>query len=180
MSKKIQKTKWFWPWQDQEEEKWLETQSQKGLHLVKPSLFGRYTFEQGEHIHYIYRLDFHSDVQKDRDAYIQIFEDTGWEYLGEKSWQYFRKAFHEGEPTEIFTDTQSKIKKYERLLGYYAGFWFILLISTTVSPIRFIDDLVPWLRLVLLYMNYTIFFISFFVMLKLYNRIKALKKNIKE
>jgi len=178
MNQKVKKTKWFWPWQDQEEEKWLESQSQKGLHLENPSYFGIYTFIEGDPTYYQYRLDYYSDKQKDKDAYIQIFEDAGWEYLGSTSWQYFRKIFRKDESTDIFTDTQSKVKKYERLLNQYAGFWLIIFV--TIFPIRNLDDYVPWLQLVLFLLNFAILFINIFIMMKIYNRIKTLKQSIKE
>ncbi len=115
----IKQFKFFWPWQDQEQEKWLEEQSQSGLHLKKPNnLIGIYTFETGAPKSFTYRLDFQADLKDNNDSYIQLFEDAGWEYLGESSWQYFRKPNRAGDSNEIFTDNQSKIKKYERLVWY--------------------------------------------------------------
>jgi hypothetical protein len=123
MSEIIKLFKFFWPWQDQEQEKWLKEKSQTGLHLKKPNnLMGIYTFEKGEPQVFTYRLDFQSDLKNNKETYIQIFEDAGWEYLGESSWQYFRKPDQKETSNEIFTDNQSKIKKYERLVLYQSIF----------------------------------------------------------
>jgi hypothetical protein len=70
-----------------------------------------YTFEKGEPRNNFYRLDFLSNY-KDKENYLQLFEDAGWSHVGEYgSWQYFRKTALEGETPEIFTDNESKIKK---------------------------------------------------------------------
>lgn len=177
MEEIIQKFKWFFPWQDQEEERWLEGQSKAGLHLVKPGLFGRYTFIVGQPKDYIYRLDFHADI-KDKETYIQIFEDAGWEHLDGSSWQYFRKAADEDGMTEIFTDNQSKIKKYERILAYYGAF---LLIYFSVFIVIFDpgDDM-PWLSLVLVLSYVPLLAIFGISVLKISKRIKALKETFKD
>jgi len=57
----IVKRKWFWAWQDEKEEQWLNAMSKQGYHLISPGSFGRYEFEQGEPKNYVYRLDFMSD-----------------------------------------------------------------------------------------------------------------------
>ncbi|HCU56765.1 MAG TPA: hypothetical protein DF984_00800 [Anaerolineaceae bacterium] len=61
MKNLIVKRKWFWAWQDEKEEQWLNAMSKQGYHLISPGSFGRYEFEQGEPKNYVYRLDFMSD-----------------------------------------------------------------------------------------------------------------------
>ena len=108
--------RWFWAWEDEKEEIWLRELSQKGWHFQTVSFPGTYILEQGEPIDYVYRLDYFSD-RKDKDGYLQIFKDAGWDYMGEmNSWQYFRQESLEGEALEIFTDNESKAKKYQRLM----------------------------------------------------------------
>jgi len=34
------------------------------------------------------------------------------------NWQYFRKQVQEGEAPEIFTDVETKVEKYRRLLAF--------------------------------------------------------------
>ena len=112
----IRKFKWFWAWQDQQEEAWLEEMSRQGLHLKSVGIPALYYFEQGLPQDYVYRLDFSSGY-KDRANYIQLFEDAGWEHIGYIGfWEYFRKARKPGELVEIYTDKESSMKKYVRVM----------------------------------------------------------------
>ena len=112
------KSKWFWHWEDDKEEAWLGQMAKQGLHLVHPGYFGRYTFSSGEPRNMVYRLDFVQSNKKD-EFYFQLFRDAGWEHVGElMGWQYWRKEVKPGETPEIFTDVESKVRKYQRLLGF--------------------------------------------------------------
>jgi hypothetical protein len=123
----LKKNRWFWPWQDIKEEAWLEEMSTNGWHLRSVALLCSYTFEKGEAHKYAYRLDYMSMNKAKLEEYLQIFRDAGWEYIGELSnWRYWRKLTAEGETAEIFTDDESKIKKYQRVL-FYLGFMLVLL-----------------------------------------------------
>lgn len=111
----IRKTKFFWPWQDREEEAWLEEMSRQGLHLRQARTLGRYVFEKGAPKAYAYRLDY-QDSLKDEQHYLKLFEDAGWQRVAAQGgWHYFRQEIQEGQVPEIFSDTDSKIKKYERV-----------------------------------------------------------------
>jgi hypothetical protein len=116
----VRKSKWFWHWEDDKEEAWLGQMSKQGLHLVHPSAFGQYIFTRGESRDLVYRLDFVQSNKKD-ESYFQLFRDAGWEHVGELlGWQYWRKEVKPGESPEIFTDVESKVRKYQRLLGFLA------------------------------------------------------------
>ncbi len=117
----IRKTKWFWPWQDAQEEAWLEEMSHQGLHLKKAHLFAQYDFAQGAPQNYLYRLDFQDSLKpKNKDEYLRLFTDDGWEHLGQLGgWQYFRKPVSAGGEREIFTDNESKIQKYNRFISWF-------------------------------------------------------------
>ena len=124
----IKRRRWFWPWQDAKEEAWLESMAQEGWHLAAVSLPCVYHFRKGEARRYAYRLDYMPDYKAKLVEYKQLFQDAGWEYIGEMSnWRYWRKQVVEGETAEIFTDPESKIKKYQRLLSYM-GFILVLLV----------------------------------------------------
>jgi hypothetical protein len=116
----VRKFKVFWAWGDDKEEAWLREMSLKGLHLSPPLIPCVYTFTRGEPRDDAYRLDYVPRMSRnDFAAYLQVFRDAGWEHLGEMAgWQYFRKPVQAGEAPEIFTDPESKIQKYKRLLGY--------------------------------------------------------------
>jgi hypothetical protein len=67
--------------------------------------------------------------------YKQFFEDADWEHVGTMSgWQYWRKPAGAGGADEIYTDAESKIEKYRRLLGF-------LLILTPIYLTWFALDL---------------------------------------
>lgn len=119
----IRKIKWFWPWQDEKEESWLRSMSQRGWHLFSVGLPCIYKFRAGEPRDYVYRLDYQIHKKGEQQDYLQLFQDAGWEYIGEVSaWQYFRKEATEGEVPEIFTDVESKVTKYKRVLTFMVIF----------------------------------------------------------
>jgi len=125
----IRKVKWFWPWQDEQEEAWLRSMSQKGWHLSSIGLPCIYRFRAGEPRDYVYRLDYQPYKKKDEQDYLQLFSDAGWEHLGQMSaGHYFRKEATEGEAPEIFTDVESKVAKHKRVLAFLA-FYIVILIA---------------------------------------------------
>ncbi len=178
MTEEYVEHKWFWAWQDFEEEQWLESMSERGYHLLEPGFFGRYVFEKGEPHKYIYRLDFMVQP-KDRESYLQLFNDAGWEYLGQfGSWQYFRKPAGDGNNPEIFTNVESKIKKYQRVLLFIIIFNPIYLLPLNVTGLfshvaegLMISITGFWIALLLLFD---------FSALKILQRIRNLKNSIKE
>lgn len=173
----ITKSKWFWAWQDEKEETWLREMSNQGWHLVAAQPFGKYIFASGEAKDYVYRLDYMTPTQKDLDGYLKLFEDAGWEYIGDMmGWKYFRKLAREGENPEIYTDNQSKIQKYQRLLGYLVIFgpvWFILM--TSVFD-RESSGLFTFMTLIKL-LSAAILIIYVFAFLKIFWRIRELRQN---
>ncbi len=114
--------RWFWAWNDEQEEAWLTEMARQGWHLREPGVFGFYTFERGTARNVIYRLDFKT-AGKDKEEYLQLFADAGWDHVGEMGgWQYFRTEAAEGEAPEIYTDKASKIHKYQRLFFFLVIF----------------------------------------------------------
>jgi hypothetical protein len=131
------KLRWFWAWQDDREEEWLGAMSREGWHLADVGFPGLYRFRKGEPVHDVYRLDFQTSRMKDREAYLQLFRDAGWEHVGSMSaWEYFRKEALPGEEPEIFTDPESKIQKYRRVLQFIVIFFPILFILFSTSWAR--------------------------------------------
>jgi len=170
----ITKFKWFWTWQDEAEERWLGEMSQKGYHLSSVALPGFYTFVKSEPRKYVYRLDYQVFRKKDKQEYLKLFRDAGWEHIGEMSaWQYFRKEVKAGEVNEIFTDVQSKIYKYKRVL-YLVGFSCIMLLLI-LSGYIFHTFTYPWwgnVQVIIL----VVLLLLMFAMVKVALRIRQLKK----
>ena len=131
--KKMTQFKWFWAWDDDKEEKWLEDMSRNGWHLENPGLPCVYHFIKGEPRDYSYRLDFRTGSFKSLQEYLQICRDAGWEMLGRmSSWYYFRKECHGGEKPEFFSDKDSKVQKYRRLIIFLVVFLPIMLNGTRI------------------------------------------------
>ena len=130
----LKKLRWFWAWEDEQEEAWLRQMSQAGWHLESVGLPGLYTFRQGEPRDYVYRLDFNSN-RAGFLHYVQLFQDAGWQHLlAYGNWQYFRKEARPGENPEIFTDNASKVTKYRRVLFILVVILPLLLSS--LNPLR--------------------------------------------
>ena len=123
------KFRWFWAWDDGKEELWLREMSQNGWHFETVIFPGNFTFKEGKPKDYVYRLDYNPD-KDDVENYRQIFEDAGWDYMGEmNAWQYFRKEAVKGESMEIFTDGASKAKKYQRIMLFMTAMFPVIFIS---------------------------------------------------
>ena len=166
--KTIRKYRWFWAWQDDKEEAWLRQMSQEGLHLASLGFPGVYYFTPGKPANYVYRLDFITD-SKDRSNYLQLFKDAGWEHLGYMGgWQYFRTLAETGELPEIYSDLDSKVQKYRRLLAYLTIFLPIMIVVLSGGS----DSLAyPILQIV-----YAVLMVVYiFAVVKLFGRIRELK-----
>ncbi len=173
MSETKREFKWFWAWNDEEEEAWLRKMAQQGWHLIKAGAFGTHTFEKGAPKDVVYRLDFKlADV--DKEEYLQLFADAGWEHVGEMGgWQYFRIEVAEGQTPEIYTDNASKIKKYQRILLFLTIFlpiYSTMLYRTSESPSAFMR--VAELMMAAFMMLYV------YAMVRLFLRIQELKKTL--
>ena len=127
---KLRKYKWFWPWQEEAEEAWLRDMSQHGWHLTDVGLPIAYIFESGEPEDFVYRFDYPSFSKQDREDYLQLFVDAGWKFIDERSgWYYFRQPGQADQELEIYTDAESKISKYQRLLAFASIILMALLVS---------------------------------------------------
>jgi len=171
--KTIRKAKWFWPWQDELEEAWLEQMSQQGLHLQSAELFAQYEFVEGQPQGYIYRLDFQDSLKpKNEGQYLLLFTDAGWEHLGRMGgWQYFRKLAQPGEEREIYTDAEGKIQKYNRFLTWF-GLSFPSYLVIFVALWGEWPEWMMWLNVALILVFVVLWGV---ITLKVSQRIKELK-----
>jgi hypothetical protein len=171
MTKAIRKFRWFWAWDDEKEENWLMEMSKQGFHLETVGYPGFYTFLEGEKRNYVYRLDFNTSLKKN-DDYFNLFRDAGWFYLGEmNSWQYFRKEVLGSEVPEIYTDNESKMSKYKRLMGVLVAFIPIMVINIINSG-NFPNH--PVAKFATIFSCFTLGFMGI-GLIRLYLRIKKLK-----
>ena len=119
--------KWFWVWDFDKEEQWLNEMAAKGLALIGTG-FCRYDFEDCTPGEYQVRLELlenhlnHAESQK----YIQFIESTGAEQVGNYfRWVYFRKKTAEG-PFDLYSDLDSRISHLEKIAR-------LLLIITVIN-----------------------------------------------
>jgi hypothetical protein len=167
------KFKWFWAWQDEKEEAWLSEMAENGYHLDLVTFPCFYQFRRGEPAKFVYRLDYQTLKVKDRESYLQLFTDAGWEHVGKMAgWEYFRKAYQNEEAPDIYSDADSKARKYQRIMTYLVIFLPILIILMPDSIDRYGSSLLVieglFLVLILIY-SYAI--------IQLARRIKQLKNS---
>ncbi|MFH2113000.1 MAG: DUF2812 domain-containing protein [Spirochaetota bacterium] len=170
----MRKFRWFWAWDDEKEENWLRGMAQEGWHLRSVTLPGRYVFERGQPCDDVYRLDYFTGPKGTRSDYLQLFMDAGWDYRGEMNgWQYFSRNATDGETLEIFTDTESKSRKYKRILLYLIIFLPACLNFVLISH----RSEFPWMQALTVFMSAALFFYVY-AMLRLLVRIGQLKKRL--
>ena len=102
--------RWFWVWNFEKEERWLNTMAQSGWVLTKVG-FCTYHFAPCQPGEYTIRLEMHAP---DRD-YLQFMEGIGAEYVGRMvQWVYFRRKAELGQ-FDLFSDIDSKIGHLKKI-----------------------------------------------------------------
>lgn len=116
MSATVKTFKFFFAHQDVEQEAWLRSMAQQGLHLVDVNPFSFWTFRRGAPADIVYRVDF---SQANEDAsYRQLMQDAGWTLAATTvGWQYWATRSVGGQAPELFTDNTSKARKFKQLLA---------------------------------------------------------------
>ena len=170
--KMMRKFKWFWAWQDEAEEEWLREMSNKGWHLKQIGFPTIYTLESGEPVDYVYRLDYRSYWKMEKEDYLQLFRDSGWEYVEEMAgWHYFRQRARSGEELEIYTDAESKIGKYQRLLAFLG----ILMLPLMFGIINLNKAPYNWIEVIQVF-NAALFVLYVYAIIRILLRIRELKR----
>ena len=103
--------KWFWAWEFDKEETWLDEMSAQGKALVS-ARYATYEFEDCAPGEYAVRLEMleHDPASEEGKQYIAFVEETGAEYVGHvMKWVYFRKKTADG-PFELHGDNATRIK----------------------------------------------------------------------
>ena len=102
---KHKEIKFFTLTEYEEEEQYLRNKHQQGYELVSIFLPGIYTFRKCQPKDVVYRLDYHPNKDQEKNNYIQMFQDYGWEYIQDlNGYSYFRKEASKNnvEENEIF------------------------------------------------------------------------------
>ena len=102
--------KWFWVWEFEKEERWLNEMAESGWALDEVG-FARYTFVPCEPGEYIIRLEMH----KEDENYMEFMSELGAEYVGRvASWIYFRRNAAIGQ-FDLFSDADSRISHLDKI-----------------------------------------------------------------
>lgn len=99
----------------EEEEKFLNEKAKEGYLLEKITGLGKYYFTKSEPVDMVYRIDFNPQKDEDRESYLQMFRDYGWEYIQDlNEFSYFCKV-QDGSDDEIFSDVASRVDMAKRI-----------------------------------------------------------------
>ena len=100
------------------EEEYLRSQHKNGWKFVKVTGLGTYHFDKCEPEDVVYQLDYNNEKTCNKDEYIKMFEDCGWEYLQQfAGYSYFSKRKADmADEEEIFSDDSSRLAMMERVL----------------------------------------------------------------
>ena len=134
--------KWFWVWEFDKEEQWLNTMAQSGWVLDSVG-FCKYNFVKCEPGEYTVRLEMHDPD----DEYIAFMEETGAEYIGRMvKWILFRKKALDG-PFEIFSDIDSRISQLDKISKLTASLGFANLAIGLANSFNPVTN-VGWVNLI--------------------------------
>lgn len=109
--------RWFTIWDYEKEQEYLRHRHQQGWKFVKVTGLGIYHFEKSQPEDVVYQLDYNQEGRANKEEYVQMFADCGWEYmLDYAGYSYFRKpaAAMNGDE-EIFCDDASRVQMMERV-----------------------------------------------------------------
>ena len=124
--------KWFWVWEFEKEELWLNAMAQSGW-LLEGVGFAKYHFVACEPGTYTIRLE----MREHDEEYLDFMAQTGAQYVGRMAkWIYFRKRAEDG-PFDLFSDLDSRIKhldKISRTLSIVAVANFAIGIANSFNP----------------------------------------------
>lgn len=118
--------KWFWGWDFDKEERWLNEMAARGLCLVSVG-WCRYEFVDCVPGEYSIRLELLKEkpMHPESVKYMEFLEETGAEHVGSyMRWIYMKKKKTDGE-FQLFSDNESRIRHLTRiiqLIGVLTGF----------------------------------------------------------
>ena len=129
MSNSLTKIRFFTADNYEKEEIFLTQMASRGWHF-SGFAFIFYHFEKGQPRNDIYKLDFRKTQMEDKENYLQIHQDLGWDNVYEFKvfngvWEYFRRdgnlenSDDKVQDQELFTDKESLIELLTRMRNFY-------------------------------------------------------------
>ncbi len=123
-----------------------------------------YHFEKCEPEDVVYQLDFNPEGSKNKEEYVRMFNDCGWEYLQDfAGYSYFRKPRAEMNGDEkIFCDDESRLEMMKRVFQRRMIPLIILFLCVILPNVsrHQIDPVIKYTYIVLLVI-YLAFFLYF-------------------
>lgn len=127
--------KWYWVWEFEKEDDWLNDMALNGWVLDSVG-FCTYRFVRCEPGEY----SVHTEMHPADEGYVDFMRETGAEYVGRMMmWMYFRKKTADG-PFDLFSDIDSRIghlDKIGKMLSIVGGANLLIGLANTFSPARF-------------------------------------------
>ena len=170
--------KYFSIFNHEKEQEYLREMHKHGWKFLNVTGLGTYHFVETEPEDVIYQLDYNQEGSKEKDEYVQMYADCGWEYIQEfAGYSYFRKAGKDMEADEeIFCDEDSKLAMMERV--YKARLIPLLIIFSACLMPQFVINMTQGRYFLATLMGgilavYVIFFVYCAIQ---YNRKKNIKK----
>lgn len=101
----------------EKEQLYLQKRHEEGWKFVKVTGIGIYHFEKCRPEEVIYQLDYNQEGREQKEEYVQMFQDCGWEYIMDYvGYSYFRKPVREMKEDEgIFCDDNSRLEMMQRI-----------------------------------------------------------------
>ncbi len=127
----VRKISWFWAWQDVNEEEWLDEMSAQGLHLQRVNFPCFYYFEEGEPSTYVtgWTLSLpRGEIWTNICRFLRMRVGSMWD-SSSTAGSISVKLLSLGEKAEIYSDVESKIAKYNRLIMFLVPFVPLLIFS---------------------------------------------------
>lgn len=135
----ITKYKPFFIWQHDAEERWLREMSLKGYELVSARVC-RFKFRVCEPKDVVYKLDYRRLKKYEKDNYLTIFEESGWQFVTTcMNWIYFKSEAVNSEELDIFNDVESKaemLRTIQKALALLTVAELICFTSVFLEPDR--------------------------------------------
>ena len=152
--------KFFTVFEYDKEQEYLRKQHKNGWKFVKVTGLGMYHFEECNQEDVVYQLDYNQESSANKEEYIKLFLDCGWEYIQDyMGYSYFRKSITDEKIDEsIFCDESSRLDMIERV---YKGKMLplVLILSACILP-QFVINLLNGRYIVALIMGIIIAIIS--------------------
>jgi hypothetical protein len=167
--------KFFFIWQDDKEEAWLNGLSLKGQRLDSVSFPFTYHFSSDASKKYIHHLNAPKGPETSLEAFKDTFQKSGWKHIGRMNgWHYFQKEVASGDEPVLGLGKKNKADRYQGYMMVLVGLLPFLLIIFPAVGRRFAPPLFDVLRIAY-FLFLALYTLTTF---KVYQRVNQLRDNL--